>query len=111
MSATIWYVSKYVAPPGSGTAGGRGYLLMKEMASLGHRVVIITSDSNQLAAPPHLDANYLCQQADGIQIWWVRTLKYKTAKSMRRILSWLDFEWQLLWLPRKQLQAPDVVVV
>lgn len=111
MSATIWYVSKYVAPPGSGTAGGRGYLLMKELAQMGHKVVIITSDSNQLAAPPRMETSYLFQEVDGIQLCWVRTMKYSVAKSMRRILSWLHFEWRLLWLPKQKLPAPDVVVV
>lgn len=111
MSSCIWYVSKYVAPPGSGTAGGRGYLLMKELVQLGHKVVIVTSDSNQLAAPPKLEDGYLLQEVDGIQLWWVRTLKYTVAKSMRRILSWLHFEWRLLWMPKKNLPKPDVVVV
>jgi glycosyltransferase involved in cell wall biosynthesis len=41
----------------------------------------------------------------------VRTLKYQVAKSMRRILSWLDFEWRLLRLPKEKLPRPDVVVV
>ncbi len=111
MSFSIWYVSKYVAPPGSGTAAGRGYLLMKELALMGHRVAIITSDSNQLAAPPHLDTDYLFQQVDGMQLCWVRTMKYAVAKSARRILSWLHFEWRLLWLPTHKLPKPDVVVV
>jgi glycosyltransferase involved in cell wall biosynthesis len=111
MSTSIWYVSKYVAPPGSGTAGGRGYLLMKELAQMGHKVAIITSDSNQLAAPPHLETGYLFQQVDGIQLCWVRTMKYSVAKSARRILSWLHFEWRLLWLPKYKLAKPDVVVV
>jgi glycosyltransferase involved in cell wall biosynthesis len=111
MSTSIWYVSKYVAPPGSGTAGGRGYLLMKDLAKMGHRVAIITSDSNQLAEPPHLETSYLFQKVDGIQLCWVRTIKYSVAKSARRILSWLHFEWRLLLLPNHQLLKPDVIVV
>lgn len=111
MSTYIWYVSKYVAPPGSGTAGGRGYLLMKELAKLDHKVIIITSDSNQLATPPLLDVDYLFQEIDGIQLCWVRTMKYSIAKSFRRIISWLHFEWRLLWLPKSKLAIPDVVIV
>ena len=64
MGTCIWYVSKYMAPPGSGSAGGRGYLLMKELARMGHKLVIVTSDSNQLAEPPQLDADYLLQEVD-----------------------------------------------
>lgn len=104
-------MSKYVAPPGSGTAGGRGYLLMKALAQMGHGVNIITSDSNQLAAPPRLEADYLFQQLDGMQLCWVRTKKYSVARSARRVLSWLHFEWRLLWLPTHKLSKPDVVVV
>lgn len=111
MGIAIWYVSKYVAPPGKGTAGGRGYLLMKELARLGHRVAIITSDSNHLVVPPRLQGPYLQEELDGLKIWWVRTLKYSAAKSLRRILSWMHFEWRLLRMPKQELPRPDVVVV
>jgi glycosyltransferase involved in cell wall biosynthesis len=111
MSKCIWYVSKYVAPPGNSSAGGRGYLLMKEFARLGFTSIIITSDSNQLAQVPTLGESYLRQNIDGIELWWVRTLKYQVAKSVRRILSWVSFEWRLLLMPKEQLPRPDVVVV
>ncbi len=111
MKPCIWYVSKYVAPPNQVSAGGRGYLLMKEFARLGYASVIITSDSNQLSEVPELDTSYLLQEVDGLQLCWVRTMKYSVAKSMRRILSWIDFELKLLKLPKKQFPRPDVVVV
>lgn len=111
MNPCVWYVSKYVAPPAKASAGGRGYLIMRELARMGYKSVIITSDSNQLAEVPRLEGRYLFQEVDGIQLCWVRTMKYTVAKSLRRILSWLDFEWQLLRLPKDKLPAPDVVIV
>jgi glycosyltransferase involved in cell wall biosynthesis len=111
MALCIWYASKYAAPRGSSTAGGRGYLLMKELAKMGHELVIITSDSNQLASVPELLSDYQFERVDGIQLCLVRTMKYRVAKSIRRILSWLHFEWRLFCLPKKQLPAPDVLIV
>lgn len=107
----IWYVSKYVSPPAKASAGGRGYLIAREWARMGYRTVIITSDSNQLAEVPELDRPYLLQEVDGIQLYWVRTMKYAVAKSLRRILSWLDFEWRLWRLPKDPLPTPDLVIV
>lgn len=111
MSSCIWYVSKYVALPAKGSAGSRGFMLMREFVQAGHKSVIITSDSNQLAEVPELKAAYEVQYLDGVQIHWVRTLKYKVAKSALRILSWLHFEWRLLLMPKAALPRPDVVVV
>lgn len=111
MNPCIWYVSKYVAPPASASAGGRGYLIMREFVRMGYKCVIITSDSNQLAEVPMLEKPFLAQEVDGIQLYWVRTMKYTVAKSLRRILSWLDFEWQLWRLPKDKLPVPDVVIV
>ena len=65
MALTVWYVSKYVTPPSHGSAGARGYLLMKALAQLGHQAVIITSDSNQLATPPRLGTAYLRRKHTG----------------------------------------------
>jgi glycosyltransferase involved in cell wall biosynthesis len=107
----IWFVSKYVAPPAKIGAGGRGYLIMREFARMGYKSVIITSDSNQLTEVPLLEEPYLFQDVDGMQLCWVRTMKYTVAKSLRRIMSWLDFEWRLWRLPKNGLPTPGVVVV
>lgn len=109
--ACIWYVSKYVAPPAKASAGGRGYLLMRELARMGHRCVIVTSDSNMLMEVPALGEPYLRQFVDGVDLWWVRTLKYKVAKSSRRMLSWLHFEWRLWRMPKTSIPRPDVIIV
>lgn len=111
MKSCIWYISKYVAPPTKTNAGGRGFIIMRELAKLGNQCVIITSDSNQLAEVPELHLPYLVQKIDGLEIHWVRTFKYLVAKSMRRILSWLNFEWRLWLMPKGSLPRPDVVVV
>ena len=111
MKKCIWYISKYVAPPTQTGVGGRGYHLMEEMALLGCKSVIITSDSNQLANIPALKKNYHQEESRGIQIIWIRTLKYKVAKSIRRIFSWIDFEVKLFFLPKKKLPKPDAIIV
>ena len=107
----IWYVSKYVALPAKTGVGGRGYLIMRELVRMGHRCVIVTSDSNHLTEVPVLDTPYLLQEIDGLQLWWVRTVKFRVAKSMRRILSWLHFEWRLWRMPKHQLPVPDAIIV
>lgn len=109
--ACIWYVSKYVSPPGNGSAGGRGYLIMRELARMGHECVIITSDSNKLAEVPVIHEQYQSEQVDGMQLWWVKTVRYEVAKSIRRILSWLDFEWRFWRMPKASLPCPDAIVV
>ncbi|ARV20036.1 hypothetical protein AEP_03111 [Curvibacter sp. AEP1-3] len=78
---------------------------------MGYGTVIITSDSNQLAEVPVLETPYLMQNIDGMQLWWIRTMKYSVAKSIRRIVSWLDFEWQFWRLPKNKLPVPDVIIV
>lgn len=111
MKRCIWYVSKYVSPPDRASAGGRGYLLMRQFARLGYTSLIITSDSNQLADVPRLDKPFLLLNKDGMQVCWVRTFKYLVAKSARRIVSWLHFEWRLFRLPFARLPRPDAVIV
>lgn len=107
----IWYVSKYVSPPARNSSGGRGYLIMRELARMGHECVILTSDSNHLADVPRLEQPVRIEQAEGMTMCWIRTMKYFAAKSARRILSWLDFEWRLWRMPKGGLPRPDAVIV
>jgi glycosyltransferase involved in cell wall biosynthesis len=110
-SKRIWYISKYVSPPSGLGAGARGYELMRELAAMGHDCLIIASDSNHLEDMPHFEGPHLVQQRDGLQVCWVRTIRPKKSKSLRRVASWLHFEWALFWLRKSRFQRPDVIVV
>jgi len=108
---SIWYLSKYVSPPALANAGSRGFMLIRELVRLGHSCTIITSDSNKLAKTPTLTSSHLIQELDGVKFCWLRTMKYSTAKSIGRILSWIDFERKLFLMPFSSLKKPDVIIV
>ncbi|MDC1135636.1 glycosyltransferase family 4 protein [Alphaproteobacteria bacterium] len=109
--ATIWYISKYVGTPHGFTAGSRAFWLLKEMAQKEHQCLIITSDSNKLASVPVLSSRFYDETIDNVRIRWLKTLKYKKAKSLRRILSWLDFEKNLFFMPKDNLIQPQYIIV
>lgn len=111
MSSTIWFISKYVTPPYAAKVGARGFLLLREFGRLGNRPVLITSDSNHLATPPKLSGPRLKEIVDGVEVHWLKTWKYKGARSIGRMISWLDFEWQLWRMPKSVIPRPDVLIV
>ncbi len=85
--------------------------MLREIAALDNRCVIVTSDSNVLAKTPQFQGKMLDQQIDGMHIRWLSTLKFKKTKSLRRILSWLDFELKLFLFGSRGLPKPDAVIV
>lgn len=111
MGKVVWYVSKYFESKSQSTPGGRGWYLMSGLAQLGHKPIVITSDSNSLIEVPEISGRTLNIHIDGVEVLWIKTLKYGIAKSIYRILSWFDFEWKLFWLDKSKLPRPDVVVV
>jgi len=111
MLKCIWYISKYIAPPSKSGVGSRGFHLMEEMTSLNIETLIITSDSNHLIEIPKLKKTYSSQITNNIKIIWVKTYKYKIAKSFKRIISWLDFELKLFFLNKKHFPKPDAIIV
>ena len=86
-------------------------MLMRELARIGYRCSIVTSDSNQHTNVPSFNYNYLTESRDGIKLRWVKTFKYSSAKSIRRVVSWLHFEWRLFLMPKGELPSPDVIIV
>lgn len=111
MNKTIWYVTKYFSPKTATSPGGRGWFLVDEMRRAGYQVVVISSDSNNLVDLPVLKDRVTVQETDGVKIVWLKTMKYSVAKSLRRILSWFHFEWNLFWLNKRALPRPDVVII
>ena len=111
MTASIWYISKYVTPQYAAKLGARGFHILREFARLGHRAVLITSDSNHLATPPRLRGPRFHENVNGVDVHWLRTRKYRSADSIGRIISWLDFEWRLFRMPHTELPRPEVIIV
>lgn len=107
---TIWYISKYVTPSANARVGARGFFLLEELAKLGQRCVLISSDSNHLAETPTMEAPYADETFRGVQVRWIRTMNYRTARDWRRMLSWISFEWRVVRMPTRTLPKPDVVI-
>ena len=107
---TIWLVSKYISPQEYGFET-RLFAMAREFVKMGRQPVVITSDSNHLARFPNFDETYTHQEIGGVDTWLIRTSKYVKTVSLRRILSWLDFELKLFFMPFSRLPRPDVVVV
>jgi glycosyltransferase involved in cell wall biosynthesis len=89
----------------------RPYYLVRAMAKLGHRCLIITSDSNLMRTAPKFTGRRLLEAGEGFEIHWLKTLKFNKANSIRRILSWFHFEWNVWWMSKRNLPRPDAVIV
>lgn len=93
---TIWFVSKYYAsPPNEGSGSTRVFLTMRELIKLGQNVVIFTSSADPYS---ELNVSHTTTESrfvDGVKIWLLRGLKYKSSISFSRIFSWLHFEFVL----------------
>ena len=107
---TIWIISKYASSLEYGFES-RLVALAREFRSSGRNPVVIASDSNHLASYPEFGSTYTRESIGGCETWWIRTLRYTRTVSIRRVLSWLDFELKLLLMPKKRLPEPDVIIV
>ena len=110
MQRNIWYISKYASPLKYGF-GSRHFYLASEFNRLGYNTVVISSDSNHLAEIPALKSTYSHEIIDGVDTWWIKTIKYKGSASIKRILSWIDFEMKLWFMPKKKIARPDIVII
>jgi glycosyltransferase involved in cell wall biosynthesis len=107
---TIWFISKYISAAKYGFES-RLFAIAKLMKAAGRNPVIIGSDSTHFGKYPDFEQRYTREVLDGCETWWIRTLKYRNTISLRRVLSWLDFELKLFLMPKATLPKPDVIVV
>ncbi|MGJ0626964.1 glycosyltransferase family 4 protein [Xenorhabdus bovienii] len=111
MKKNIWLISKYFSPRTENTLGGRDWFLVNEMAQKGHNITVITSDSNSIFDVPKIDSRLRIDKYENFSICWLKTLKYKTPKSLLRIIGWFHFELNLFFLNKKKFNKPDAIIV
>ena len=112
-SKCVWYISKYVVVPSvsSSGGGGRGFMIMKELAKLGHKSIVITSDSIAFSDVPIVKKSFYKEEISNVEIIWLKTFKYSIAKSTKRIISWLHFEFKLSLLNKSKITKPDTIII
>ena len=106
----IWIVSKYASSFEVGFES-RIFALARRFVKIGHNVNVISSDSNHFGIYPKYLNLYNSEKLDGVEILRIKTVKYKKTASIKRVLSWLDFEWKLFFAPLKKFQKPDIIIV
>ncbi len=109
MSKRIIIIAKYACSKQEGFET-RTFALARKFVKKGHEVDIFTSDSNHLAKFPTYKKLINKDNIDGINVYWIKTLKYRRTGSIRRVLSWFDFEIKFFIYCRKFILRPDVII-
>lgn len=104
----ILYISKYGSTSECGSETRHIYL-SRELVKRGHKVCVVFSDSNHLYTRL---PNERKQFIDGIEVHWLKTIKYANAFGLWRIFSWFHFEYKLYRQSSRFItKIPDVIIV
>jgi glycosyltransferase involved in cell wall biosynthesis len=109
LDSQIVLVSKYGILPGYGM-NSRIFNVAKKLSEH-YSVTLITSDSNHLAIYPKTNKIYNFNNYDKLNTIWIKTLKYKTSRSLKRLLTWLDFEIKLSRIKVIKNKEPKLIIV
>jgi glycosyltransferase involved in cell wall biosynthesis len=109
IQSDIVVVSKYAILPSYGISSK--IFQTANTLSNHFNTLLITSNSNHLASFPKSKAIYNKEQFEHLNSIWINTLDYKNSKSIKRILSWFDFEWKLSLLKVDPLSPPRIVLI
>ena len=93
----IQIISKYISTKSNGFET-RIFTIAKILVKRGYSVTVITSNSNHLAHFETMNRLFKVQEIEGVRVVWINTLKYNKSISLKRVLSWLDFEFKLFFL-------------
>lgn len=106
----IWIISKYASSSEVGFES-RIFALARRFVKFGNTVNVISSDSNHFGKYPKYRKIYNHENISGVDLHRIKTLKYTKTVSIKRILSWIDFEFKLFFLPTNKIEKPDVIIV
>lgn len=107
----IWYVSKY-ASPAKYFFGTRHFYLAEEWVKTGNKATVITSNSSHLSEHlPSFSGYKMEESINGVQSVWFNVIKSKSSGGIRRILSWVQFDFYFLIFGFFRKEKPDVIIV
>lgn len=109
----IWLICKY-ASPSKYFLATRHFYLAEEWTKLGYDVTIFTSNSNHLTKVqflPQFKGKMMVEYIERVRTVWLNTFKASKSTSIKRIISWIHFEWQIFTCNKEIMPKPDIVIV
>lgn len=85
--------------------------MLREFAKMGVQPVVFTANGNHLFTSREFSGAARVEHIEGVDICWLRLRKYAGARSLGRIVSWLEFEWKLWRQPKQNFPVPAAVIV
>jgi glycosyltransferase involved in cell wall biosynthesis len=90
----------------------RAYYLAREFVKKGHEVRIFSASYSHLFKElPQTTGTFTKEMIDGIEYIWVKTPKYKSSKSIMRVISMLVFMFRLLFFKSSNKIKPDEIII
>ena len=107
----ILIITKYASTKNEGMES-RISVLASEFAIKKYNVSVVTSNSNHCAYYKKTKKKIYNYIYNKVKFKVINTLQYKTTTSLKRILSWFDFELKLfLNIKKLVIEKPDVIIV
>ena len=111
MKKNIWIINQYCGSIIHGM-NFRSWYFAKELKKKGHSPHIISASfSHLLYKFPATNGRFTFENVEDIPFTWVKVAKYSGSQSIGRVLVMIQFMINLIFLPKKKLQKPDVIIV
>lgn len=111
MKKNIWIINQYCGSIFHGM-NFRSWYFAKELKKKGHSPHIISASfSHLLFKFPATNGRFTFENVEDIPFTWVKVAKYGGSQSLGRVLVMIQFMINLIFLPKKKLQKPDVIIV
>ncbi|WP_415890281.1 glycosyltransferase family 4 protein [Neptuniibacter sp. SY11_33] len=104
------YVSKYFDVPSYGETGSRGFHLCRELSRKGHDVTILASKPPHLYAKEKLKRIYTKEVFEALDVIFIKTIGFEKKRSIKRIVTWVEFEIKVLYYLLVKHRDADVIV-
>ena len=111
MKKNIWIINQYCGSIIHGM-NFRSWYFAKELKKKGHSPHIISASFSHLFFKfPATNGRFTFENVEDIPFTWVKVAKYSGSQSIGRVLVMVQFMINLIFLPKKKLQKPDVIIV
>lgn len=106
----IVFISKYLGIPSPRETGSRGFHLCNEFSKNGHEVTIILGSSLHPINGEPLKKIFTTLHFENLEVIVVKVMHFKTSKSLRRIFSWIEFEFKVLSFLIRNKFSTEVII-